>query len=364
MYRPRIKRTLARIETPSGDVFFLQGGTGNGVEIGEVDDLDRRFLQALDGSHTSQALEKKFGDEYVQEVLAQFADLGVVEDAADEDQIEDEVIARFDRQLRYFSDVSQGPTPSQSQERLESARVAVLGVGGLGGWSALALACCGIGEMLLVDFDCVELTNLNRQVMYGEDDIGRSKVEAAAERLASLNSRMHVEVLSQRLEGEGDIAAVIEGADVVIDAIDWPVHDVERWVNAACFAAGIPYIAMGHAPPVARVGPFYVPGKTGCYSCQEIAYRRSYELFDLAIEQLRAQPSPAAIIGPACALIGGQAALDVMHHLAGLVEPSTLGVSHIYDLRTMELTREEVVPEPTCPVCQGSIEGGSTEVTQ
>ncbi|MGN6275966.1 MAG: TOMM precursor leader peptide-binding protein [Solirubrobacterales bacterium] len=355
MHRPRLKRTLARIETAKGNVFFLQGGTGGGVELGKVDDLDRRFLQALDGGHSRQDLEEEFGDEFVQEVLAKFAELGVVEDAADDDNIEDEVVARFDRQLRYFSDVSRGPTPSQCQKRLERARVAVLGVGGLGGWTSLALACCGIGEMLLVDFDRVELTNLNRQVVYGEDDIGRPKVEAAAERLASLNARMRVEVLSQRLEGESDIAAVIEGANVVIDAIDWPVHDIELWVNAACFTTGIPYIAMGHAPPVARVGPFYVPGKTGCYSCQEIAYRRSYELFDVAIEQLRAQPSPAAIIGPACALIGGQAALDVMHYLTGLVEPATLGVSHIYDLRTMELTREEVVPEPTCPVCHGAL---------
>ena len=90
---------------------------------------------------------------------------------------------------------------------------------------------------------------------------------------------------------------------------------------------------------------------TGCYACQEIGYRRSYELFDLAIEQLRAKASPAATLGPACALIGGQVALDLMHHLTGLAEPSTLGAAHVYDLRTMELKREAVASEPSCPVC-------------
>jgi bacteriocin biosynthesis cyclodehydratase domain-containing protein len=74
-------------------------------------------------------------------------------------------------------------------------------------------------------------------------------------------------------------------------------------------------------------------------------------MFDVAIEQRRAKRSPVATMGPACGLIGGQVGLDVMHHLTGLAEPSTQGVAHIYDLRTMEVEREPVVPETDCPVC-------------
>ena len=96
---------------------------------------------------------------------------------------------------------------------------------------------------------------------------------------------------------------------------------------------------MSHFPPIARVGPLYVPGKTGCFACQETAYRREYPLFDVAVEQRRAQPSPAATLGPACGLIGGQVGMEIMHLLTGLCEPSTLGMAHIYDLRTMELKK-------------------------
>jgi len=351
MRRPRIKRTTDRLESPNGDLYLMRSGMGKDIQIEQPDSKGRRLIYALEGEHTREELEEQFGEKAVEDVLGQLGQLGVIEDAADDDLIDDDVAARFDRQLRYFSDVSTGPTPSQCQGKLERAKVAVLGVGGLGGWSALALACCGIGAMLLVDFDRVELTNLNRQVLYGEPDIGRIKAEAAAERLGSFNSRMRVEVLTKRLESEAEIAEVIEGYDVVINAIDWPAHDVEHWVNSACFGAGIPFMSMSHSPPIARVGPFYVPGVTACYACQEIGYRRSYELFDLAIAQLRAKASPAATLGPACALIGGQVALDLMHHLTGLAEPSTLGAAHIYDLRTMELKREAVAPEPSCPVC-------------
>jgi len=351
MKRPRIKRTTERIEAPNGDIYLLRPSAGTDVHIENPDEKGRRLLEALDGRHTRTELEERFGEKEVHDLLAQFEELGLAEDAADDDLVPDRVMERFDRQIRYFGDITDGPTPSQAQARLGEARIVVLGVGGLGGWSALSLACCGVGEMLLIDGDRVEESNLNRQVLYTEADIGRPKVDVAAERLGAFNSAMRLETVPERVESEADVAAAIEGCDVVIDAADWPAHEIEQWCNEACFAAEVPYITMSHFPPIARVGPFYVPGVTGCFACQVAAYRRAYPLFDVAIEQRRAKASPAATLGPACGLIGGQVGLDIMHFLTGLAEPSTLGTGHIYDLRTMEVEREEVVPEPDCPVC-------------
>jgi bacteriocin biosynthesis cyclodehydratase domain-containing protein len=352
MLRPRIKRTTEPIGTPDGDIFLLRPSAGSDVRIEKPDEEERRLLAALDGEHTLEQLHEEFGESAVGDLISQLQELEIVEDAADDDLLAAGELARFDRQLRYFSDIgSDALAPSEAQRRLREARVAVLGVGGLGGWAAWALACIGIGEMWLIDGDRVEVSNLNRQILYAEAEIGMLKVEVAAARLRAFNSAMRVTATARRLESQVEIADFIEGADVVIDAADWPAHDIERWCNSACFEAGIPYITMSHFPPIARVGPLYVPGRTGCFACQEAAYRREYPLFDVAIEQRRAQPTPAATLGPACGLIGGQVGLDVMHLLTGLCEPSTLGASHIYDLRTMEVKREPVVPEPGCPVC-------------
>jgi bacteriocin biosynthesis cyclodehydratase domain-containing protein len=351
MSRPRIKRTTEQIEAPNGDLYLLRPSAGADVHIENPDPDGRRLLDALDGSLEREELIERFGEEPVNSLLAQLEELGLVEDAADDDLIAESVSKRYDRQIRYFSDITTGPAPSQCQARLESARVVVLGVGGLGGCSALSLACCGVGEMLLIDGDRVEESNLNRQILYTEHDIGRLKVDAAADRLGAFNSRVRLETIGERMNGKDEIARTIDGYDVVIDAADWPAHDIEEWVNEACFAAEIPYITMSHFPPVARVGPFYIPGVTGCFTCQIAAYRRSYPMFDVAIEQRRAKRAPVATMGPACGLIGGQVALDVMHHLTGLAEPSTQGAGHIYDLRTMEVEREPVIPEPDCPIC-------------
>jgi bacteriocin biosynthesis cyclodehydratase domain-containing protein len=349
--RPRIKRTTEEIETPDGDVYLLRPSAENDIRIEQPDAEERRLLAAVDGERTLEQLREEFGAKEVDDLMAQLQELEVVEDAADDELVPAAELERFDRQLRYFSDIGGEVTPSECQQKLREAKVAVLGVGGLGGWSAWALACTGVGEMWLIDGDRVEVSNLNRQILYTEADVGLLKVECAAARLRAFNSAATITTAARRLEGEEDIAEFIDDADVVIDAADWPAHEIERWCNSACFAAGIPYITMSHFPPIARVGPLYVPGKTGCFVCQEIGYRREYPLFDVAVEQRRAKPSPAATLGPACGLIGGQVAMEVMHLLTGLSRPAAQGVAHITDLRTMEVKREPVTPEPECPIC-------------
>jgi molybdopterin-synthase adenylyltransferase len=351
MDRPRIKQTTERITAPNGDLYLMRPSSGSDICIQSPSGDERRLIAALDGARTVDDLKREFGQKAVADALAQLGEMGLLEDAADDDLISTAAMDRFDRQLRYFADVSPGPTPSQCQGALEDARIAVLGVGGLGGWAALSLACVGVGEMLLVDFDLVELSNLNRQVLYGESDVGRPKVEAAARRLQDFSSRLRLTALEKRLESEEEIAELIDGYDFVIDAVDWPSHEIERWVNSACFRTGTPYIAMSHFPPVARVGPLYVPAETGCFLCQEAAYRRDYPLFDIALEQLRGKDSPAATLGPGAGLVGNLVALEILHHLTGLAKPATLGTAVTVDLRTLAIEREAVPREPDCPVC-------------
>lgn len=341
-----------------GDLIFMRA-TADDVRVVRPSEEERGLIEALDGASSTDDLVARFGDPATN-AMAQMLELHLLEDAADDEAVPAGERERFDRQLRYFSDVSaDGPTPSEAQRRLREARVAVLGVGGLGGRTAWELACCGVGELRLIDGDLVETSNLDRQIQYVEADLGRRKVEAMAERLRAFNSATTVEATFGRIESEAELAEYIAGADVVIDAADWPAHEIEFWCNAACFAAGIPYIAMSQLPPLVRVGPLYVPGMTGCYACQDIRYRREYPLYDTAIAQRRAKSSPAPSLGPPCGVIGGLVAMDVVHHLTGLAEPATLGVGYTFDLRTMEIEREPIVPEPACPVCADLQPAGS-----
>ena len=143
MQRPRIKRTTEPIGSPDGDIYLMRPSAGNDIRIEKPDEEQRQLLESLDGEHTLEQLHEKFGEEAVGDLISQLQELEIVEDAADDDLLAGGELARFDRQLRYFSDIGpRGLTPSECQRRLREAKVAVLGVGGLGGWAAWALACC------------------------------------------------------------------------------------------------------------------------------------------------------------------------------------------------------------------------------
>lgn len=350
--RPRLKRTIEPIEAPNGDVLLMRAW-GEDIRVPKPSDRDRRLLDALDGRRSTQDLEDEFGADEVRDTLDQMSGLALLEDAVDEDAIPEIDRERLDRQLRYFSDLAteDGPSPAECQERLREGSVAVLGAGGLGGRTAYELAACGVGEIRLIDGDRVEMSNLNRQIQYSEADIGSLKAEIMAERLRAFNSNIRVTAVCERIESQAELAAFIEGATFVVGSADWPPFVIEGWCNAACFEAGIPYITMNQMPPLVRIGPLYVPGRTGCFECQAMRYRREYPLLDVVIEQRRGFEPQAVTLGPASGTIGGLVGMEVLHFLTGVIEPASMGVGLTLDCRTMTLEREPVIRESDCPVC-------------
>jgi len=357
--RPRLKLTTEVIALDSGDICLLRPSADCDLIVEQPDDAIRVLLTRLDGRATAAELCDRLGEAATASALRQLAELGALEDADLDDRLPKHVRSRYDRQLRYFSDIADPPaTAVGCQQRLSEATVTILGLGGLGSWAAYALACCGIGRLSLVDGDRVEESNLNRQILYRESDLGLLKAPAAARALRAFASSVEMDAVPQQLSSEAEVADAVRDADFVVDAADRPAHLFERWVNSVCFKLAIPYITMSHFPPVARVGPLYVPGTTGCYACQEATYRRSFPLFDEVVARREGQPSPAASFGPACGLVGSAVALETVHQLTGLCSPSTLGRALIFDLRTMGVSWEPVPIEPDCAVCRPDSDPG------
>lgn len=334
---------------PDGDV-ALRG------EVGVLSTL----LALLDGSRTHEevlgALRRGPAPKLTRPVLdtaiAMLVADGLVEDADDDARhLDAAALERYDRQLRYFGDLAPaGGSRAAAQARLEDATVTVLGLGGLGGMAATMLTVCGIGTVVGVDHDHVELSNLARQVLYSEDDLGRPKVEAARDRLTKLNARSEFVGVPRRLGSAQAVADAISGADFVVAAVDWPATQISGWVNDACFAASIPYTSMSQHPPLVRVGPTYIPGVTGCHACQEADYRRRFPLFDAARAALNPD-SPAATYAPSCGVIGSLVANEAIAHLTGLAPVACAGRAALIDLTDLTVTHEDVPREVGCPVC-------------
>lgn len=351
--RPRLKPTIDVFRADDGSVHLFRGGDDD-FEIEPDGRPIADLLALMDGQENllGRATATGFAPDEVEAIVAQLWELGAVEDAVDDDRLGVGVVRRYDRQLRYFGDLAPATVArGDYQRRLADARVVVLGLGGLGGWAAYALACAGVGTLVAVDGDVVEWSNMNRQILYRESDLGSGKAEAAARTLRAFNSDIEVEPVARMLDSSAAIEAVVAGADFVVDAADTPVHEIERWVNAACFAQRVPYAMMSQFPPLVRIGPTYVPGETGCYACQEQEWRALYPLFDQLSDHRRRHPCPAASFGPACGLIGSLLATEIVHHVTGLARPATIGAALTIDMRTVEVERTAVHQLPGCPVC-------------
>lgn len=358
--RPRLKSTI-EIVADGGRLVLMRGGHRDGdVALDGDPRVLIELLTLLDGTRgpaevlaaLRASVAPALGVEDLAEALAALRADGLIEDASDDARHLDPAgLERYDRQLRYFGDLAGAGVPrAAAQARLEAATVAVLGLGGLGGMAATMLTVCGVGTIVGVDHDVVELSNLARQVLYGQDDLGRLKVDAAADRLGQLNARSRLIGIPHRLDSTAAVAEAIAGADFVVAAVDWPADRISGWVNDACWAAGIPYVGMSQHPPLVRVGPTYLPGATGCLTCQEAAYRRRFPLFDAARAAI-SDDSPAATYAPACGLIGSLVANEAIAHITGLAPVACLGRSTVIDLTTLAVTHEQVPRDPGCATC-------------
>ncbi len=360
MRRPRLKRSVDARLTTDGTLYLLRGDGQEDLVVRGDGPRAARLVALLDGTHELDEVVDALDDGdpahagAAEAAVRALAAAGAVDDAAgDLEHLSARDAERFERQLAYYGDVlPPGASAARAQARLRAATVCLLGVGGLGSWAAFALGCSGIGRLVAVDGDRVELSNLNRQILFGEDDVGAWKAPAAARALGALDRALEVVPVVRELGSATAVREAIDGADVVVSTVDHPPHKITRWVDEACFDAGVPYMAMSQQPPKLRVGPLYVPGRTGCFACQEQAARRAYPLYD-TLEAARQLRAPSATYGPACATVGALAASEVVRLLAGLGEPATIGTALLLDLHTFALEREPVVREPGCPVCGG-----------
>lgn len=239
---------------------------------------------------------------------------------------------------RYARHLSMPEMTVAGQERLKAARILCIGAGGLGSPAAMYLAAAGVGTLGLVDADQVELSNLQRQLIYGTSDLGRAKVDAARDRLGQINP--HVEVVPHEVRfTSSNAAAIIESYDVVIDGSDnFPTRYLS---NDVCVFARKPNI-YGSVFRFDGQATVFAPHLGGpCYRC------------------LFPEPPPAGSV-PNCAeagvlgvlpgIIGTMQAVEAIKLIVGLGE-SLVGRLLHFDALKMKFREFKLRRDPHCPVC-------------
>ena len=243
--------------------------------------------------------------------------------------------------LRYSRHILLPELGLEAQERFAVARALVVGVGGLGAPVAQFLAAAGVGSLTLADPDRVDLTNLQRQILYATADVGTPKVAAARDRLAAINPLVGVETIEGRI-GPDELGRLAASVDVVIDCCD--NFATRHAVNRACVAARTPLVSGAAIRFDGQVAVFDSRDRASpCYHC----------LFGEgeALEETRC--AVMGVFAPIVGIIGATQAAEALKVLAGVGE-SLAGRLVLLDALTMRWREVRVTRDPACPVCAGT----------
>jgi len=225
----------------------------------------------------------------------------------------------------------------RGQEKLKAAKVAVVGLGGLGSVSALYLALAGVGRLTLVDQDTVEINNLHRQVLYSVSDIRYPKVEAAARRIQQINPEVKVNSIPENIHTE-NVSSTLTGSDCVVDGLD---NMQTRYViNRFCAEQQIPLIFGGAIGMEGNVATLKVP-ETPCLECF---------LPDLVDADLPTCDT-RGVLGATTGIIGAIQAMEAIKVLAE-IEPQSKGKLMVFDFAQSEFRTIPLTIRNDCNVCQ------------
>jgi adenylyltransferase/sulfurtransferase len=236
-----------------------------------------------------------------------------------------EELERYDRQIMIPGLGEKG------QEKLKQARVVVAGAGGLGSPVAVYLTAAGVGTISIIDHDKVEISNLNRQILHWDKDVGRDKVESAREKLSSLNRNVRIETVKETIT-EANVSRLVAGCDVIIDAMDnLPTRFV---LNRAAVENRIPFVHGAVYGLEGRVMTV-LPGRSACLRC---VYRGLIP------------PQKFPVIGVTPAVIGCIQATEAIKCITGLGQLLANRLL-IYDGQQMRFTELRVKRDPGCEHC-------------
>jgi molybdopterin-synthase adenylyltransferase len=241
-----------------------------------------------------------------------------------------------DQLLRYSRQIMLPTLGIEGQQRLLGARVLIVGLGGLGSPAAMYLAAAGVGTLVLADFDAVDLSNLQRQILHTSERIGMTKVESAVRTLTAINPEVHLDPVKGSLT-EANLGQLVSRVDLVVDASDnFPTRFA---INAACHTARVPLVSGAAIRTEGQVAVFSGQAGGPCYQC---LYPRAGGIDETC--------SANGILAPVVGIIGSIQATEAIKVLAGVGEP-LYGRLLLLDALAMEWRTVRLHSDPQCPVC-------------
>jgi len=238
--------------------------------------------------------------------------------------------------LRYSRQIMMPEIDAAGQQRLLDSRIAIIGMGGLGAPAAMYLAAAGVGDITIIDYDKVDLTNLQRQVIHTTSDIGREKTASAEDYLRELNPEVRISKINKKLE-ESELAETTAGMNAILDCTD--NFDTRFMINRVAAANAVPLISAAVVRMEGQLTVFDPAHGSACYRC---LYDETGGVPETCSEN--------GILAPVAGLVGSLQATETMKVLMGIGK-TLAGRLLLIDAKNMEFREIRIRKDPACPVC-------------
>lgn len=344
---------------------IIVGGFGKNTVYDDESGAVKQVFKMINGNYTIAQISEAVSQQYKQFTISDIIEL--IEDLNSERFIEDselngsDILSNYDkeryhRNINFFSSfIKLNKNKYEVQKKIKNATAGIIGLGGLGSHIVYDLAGLGVGSIKAIEYDKLDLTNLNRQILYDNDQIGQSKAQLAKKRIHDFNPKINFEIFEEQIVSTQQITDFFSDVDFIILVADRPKYLLARWANKAAIELNVPMFCAGLE---AQRAMYYtvIPRQTGCVACWQNSVANRDDVSTLVLrekEHLNLLGDNTAI-APLVSTITGMINAEILRFLTGIGEFQAAGNLIAVDFLTM---RTNIIEEwelaETCAVCGG-----------
>jgi len=352
--RPKLNSATSVVRINDQILEFFKTNIREQVRIKVQDDTIMDIVLSFDGNTELCELADKYGVqlESLESLVAFLDKKGILDHTEPVSEIRD--YSKYRRVIHFLSDFSTSHEHLVSMwEKLSCSTVLIVGLGAVGSWVACNLVQSGINNLILMDGDTVDISNLHRQFGYTENDVSRNKVDVLEKRLQQYNENVSVKksysFLDEKSLSEFDNINI----DLIINCADKPnVDTTSLWIGEYAMSRGIPHIVGGgYNLHLSLIGQTILPGKSACVKCFQKQLEEKNTIDPERVKKLSVKNRKIGSFGPMCSMIASMVGMEAIKVLSGCTTPANLNRRGEFDIYTMDITYHDFIRRDDCEWC-------------
>lgn len=351
---PKLNSTISVVKISDSILEFFKTNTRQQIHISVEDDTIMNIVNSLDGNKNVEELsvEHSVKKEELLRLLNFLSSKGILDNIEDKKEFKN--YERFRRTVHFIAEYSTShENLLEMWENISESTVLIVGLGAVGSWVSANLVQSGVSNIILMDADAVDVTNLHRQFGYNEADVGKKKIDVLENRLRQYNPELKI-IKSESYLDENSLHKFDDiKIDLIINCADKPnVDTTSLWIGEYAMERNIPHIiGGGYNLHLSLIGQTVLPGKTACVNCFKRKLEEENKIDSKKVKKLAVKNRKVGSFGPMCSLIASMIGMEAIKILSKQITPSNINRRGEFNIYSMELQYKIYERRKDCEWC-------------